>query len=116
VPLGEGGFEIPSPTLLRAGETLMALGIPLEKAFDVIESVARHADSVAQSFVRLFLERVWKPFDQAGQPDTDWPAVLEALERLRPLASETLVAIFQQRMTQATEKAFGRELERRAKG
>jgi hypothetical protein len=33
-----------------------------------------------------------------------------------PLATETLVAIFQQRMTQATEKAFGRELDRRAKG
>ena len=26
VPLGEGRFEIPSPTLLRAGETLMASG------------------------------------------------------------------------------------------
>jgi DNA-binding transcriptional MerR regulator len=116
VPLGEGRFEIPSPTLLRAGETLIALGIPLEKALDVIESLARHADSVSQTFVKLFLERVWKPFDKAGQPDTDWPGVLAALEQLRPLASEALVAIFQQRMTQATEKAFGRELERRAKG
>jgi DNA-binding transcriptional MerR regulator len=116
VPLGEGRYEIPSPTLLRAGETLIGLGISLHKALDVIESVARHADSVAQTFVKLFLERVWKPFDKAGQPDTDWPAVLAALEQLRPLASETLVAIFQQRMTQATEKAFGRELERRSKG
>jgi DNA-binding transcriptional MerR regulator len=116
VPLGEGRYEIPSPTLLSAGETLISLGIPLHKALDVIESVARHADSVAQSFVKLFLERVWKPFDRAGQPDTDWPAVLAALEQLRPLASEVLVAVFQQRMTQATEKAFGRELERRAKG
>src|SRR5215217_8409944 len=114
VPLGEGRFEIPSPTLLRAGETLIGLGIPLHKALDVIESVARHADSVAATFVKLFLERVWKPFDKAGQPDTDWPAVLAALEQLRPLASEVFVAIFQQRMTQATEKAFGRELERRS--
>jgi DNA-binding transcriptional MerR regulator len=116
VPLGEGRYEIPSPTLLRAGETLIALGISLHKALDVIESVARHADSVAQTFVKLFLERVWKPFDRAGQPETDWPAVLAAIEQLRPLASETLVAIFQQRMTQATEKAFGRELDRRSKG
>ncbi len=115
VPLGEGRFEIPSPTLLRAGETLIAFGIPLEKALDVIESVARHADSVSHTFVKLFLERVWKPFDKAGQPENDWPTVLAALEQLRPLASETLVAIFQQRMTQATEKAFGRELDRRAK-
>ena len=116
VPLGKGRFEIPSPTLLRAGETLIAFGIPLEKALDVIEGVARHADSVSQIFVKLFLERVWKPFDKAGQPETDWPTVLAALEQLRPLASETLVAIFQQRMTQAVETAFGRELDRRAKG
>jgi DNA-binding transcriptional MerR regulator len=115
VPLGEGRYEVPSPTVLRAGETLVALGIPLEKALDVIESVARHADSVAQTFVKLFLERIWKPFDKAGQPEMEWPAVLAALEQLRPLASETLVAVFQSRMTQATETAFGRELDRRAK-
>jgi DNA-binding transcriptional MerR regulator len=115
VPLGEGRYEVPSPTLLRAGETLIGLGIPLEKSLDVIEDVSRQADSVAAAFVKLFLDRVWKPFDRAGQPEPDWPGVLAALEQLRPLATEVLVAIFQPRMTQATEKAFGRELERRAK-
>jgi DNA-binding transcriptional MerR regulator len=116
VPLGEGRYEIPSPTLVRAGETLIGLGIPLEKSLDVIENVARQADSVADAFVKLFLDRIWKPFDRAGQPEPDWPAVLAALEQLRPLATEVLVAIFQPRMTQATEKAFGRELDRRSKG
>ena len=116
VPLGEGRYEVPSPTLLRAGETLLGLGIPLDKALDVIEAVARQADSVADAFVKLFLDRIWKPFDRAGQPEPDWPAVLAALEQLRPLATEVLVAIFQPRMTQATEKAFGRELDRRSKG
>jgi DNA-binding transcriptional MerR regulator len=116
VPLGEGRYEIPSPTLVRAGETLIGLGIPLEKSLDVIESVARQADSVAAAFVKLFLDRIWKPFDRAGQPEPDWPAVLAALEQLRPLATDVVVAIFQPRMTQATEKAFGRELDRRAKG
>ena len=112
VPLGEGRYEVPSPTLLRAGETLLGLGVPLERALDVIEAVAREADKVADAFVRLFLERVWKPFDRAGQPEPDWPAVLTALEQLRPLATEVLVAIFQPRMTQATETAFGRTLAR----
>jgi DNA-binding transcriptional MerR regulator len=116
VPLGEGRYEAPSPTLLRAGETLLGLGIPLDKALDVIEEVAGQSEKVADAFVKLFLDRIWKPFDRAGQPDPDWPAVLAALEQLRPLATEVLVAIFQPRMTQATEKAFGRELERRAKG
>jgi DNA-binding transcriptional MerR regulator len=115
VPLGEGRFELPSPTLVRAGETLIGLGIPLEKSLEVIESVARQADSVADAFVKLFLERIWKPFDRAGQPEPDWPTVLAALEQLRPLATEVLVAIFQPRMTSATEKAFGRELDRRSK-
>jgi DNA-binding transcriptional MerR regulator len=116
VPLGEGRYEVPSPSLLRAGETLLGLGIPLAAALDVIEHVARQADSVADAFVKLFLDRIWKPFDRAGQPEPDWPVVLGALEQLRPLATEVLVAIFQPRMTQATEKAFGRELDRRAKG
>ena len=66
MPLGEGRYEVPSPTLLRAGETLLGLGIPLDKALDVIEAVARQADSVADAFVKLFLERIWKPFDRAG--------------------------------------------------
>jgi DNA-binding transcriptional MerR regulator len=115
VPLGGGRYEVPSPTLLRAGEAVVALGVPLDKALDMIEHVSRHAESVSNTFVKLFLDRVWKPFDRAGQPDAEWPAVHEALERLRPLATDTLVAVFQQRMTQAVEKAFGRELARRAK-
>jgi hypothetical protein len=38
--------------------------------------------------------------------------VREALERLRPLASEAVLAAFQQAMTEAVEEAFGKELER----
>ena len=40
----------------------------------------------------------------------------DALERLRPLASEVLLAVFGLAMTEATEKAFGRELERESEG
>src|SRR4051794_30708997 len=113
VPLGDGRFEVPSPTLLRAGEALIALGVPLETALDVIDDAGRHADAVAKSFVGLFMDSVWKPFVEAGQPDADWPKVREALDRLRPLATEALVAVFQQRMTHSTERAFGRALEKR---
>lgn len=116
VPLGEGRYEIPSPTLLGAGEAVVALGVPVEKALDLIEQVGRNAEAVSDVFVKLFLERVWKPFDEAGQPEAEWPRVHETLERLRPLATEALVAVFHQRMTQAVERAFGRAIERRAKG
>jgi DNA-binding transcriptional MerR regulator len=115
VPLGDGRFEVPSPTLLGAGEAVVALGVPLETALDLIESVGGHADAVSKAFVGLFIDRVYKPFAEAGEPEADWPKVREALERLRPLATEALVAIFHQRMTQATERAFGRELDKRSK-
>src|SRR4051794_33340295 len=107
VPLGDGRFEVPSPTLLSAGEAVVGLGVPLETALDLIEHVGRHADAASKAFVRLFMEGVWRPFTEAGQPDADWPKVREALERLRPLATEAMVAIFHQRMTHASERAFG---------
>jgi DNA-binding transcriptional MerR regulator len=110
VALGEDRFELPSPSLMRAGEAIVALGIPLETALDVLERVGHDADEVSETFVRLFMEHVWEPFARAGRPADDWPAVRETLDRLRPMATEVLVAVFHRRMTQATERAFGREL------
>jgi DNA-binding transcriptional MerR regulator len=111
-PLGEGRYEIPSPTLYHAGEELLSLGVSPELVLSAAEQIKRRADAIAAGFVDLFLEGVWKPFMQAGRPDDQWPRVREAFERLRPLASEAVLAAFRQAMTQAVEDAFGKELER----
>jgi hypothetical protein len=58
------------------------------------------------------LEQVWQPFQGEGTPDERWPDVSDALERMRPLASDTMLAIFQMAMDDAVEEAFGRELAR----
>jgi hypothetical protein len=97
----------------RAGDAVVQLGVPLERALDIIEQVGRHADSVAETFVKLFMDSVWKPIAHGGEPGAEWSEARAALERLRPLVTDTLVAVFQRRMTQAVERAFGRELERR---
>ena len=94
----------------RAGIELAALGIPAEKALEIGEKVRRQARGVARVFVEVFVENVWKPFNRAGRPEEEWPKVREALERLRPLASEALLAIFQQVMSEAVEEAAGREI------
>jgi DNA-binding transcriptional MerR regulator len=112
-PLGDGNFEELSPRLARASEELAALGVPPETALDVAATIRRHAEGVAAAFVELFLDQVWKPFEQAGRPPERWPEVREALERLRPLAAESLLAVFQLTMSEAVEEAFGRELDRR---
>jgi DNA-binding transcriptional MerR regulator len=113
VPLGDGRYEILSPTVLRAGEVVRELGVPPEQALDIVERVVRGADGVTKEFVKLFMEQVWRPYRESGR---DLGEVQEAVERLRPLATETLVAVFHLRMTQAVERAFARELEKRSRG
>ncbi len=109
--LGDGLYEERSPRLGRAGLELARLGVDPETGLDVIATARRHAEGVADAYVQLFLNEVWKPFVAAGRPEERWPEVHEALERLRPLAAEVLLAVFGLAMTEATEKAFGRELD-----
>lgn len=116
VPVGLGRYEVPSPTLLSAGEELARLGVAPEATIRVLEQLNRHSEGVAEAFVKLFLEQLWRPFEAAGRPEERLPDVREALERVRPLASEALLAVFQRKMTRAVEQAFGRELERSAEG
>jgi DNA-binding transcriptional MerR regulator len=110
--LGEGRYEVPSPTLYRAGEELLELGVAPETVLGVAEQVKRRSEAIARAFVELFLVAIWKPFVDAGRPEEDWPRVREALERLRPLASDAVLASFQRAMTAAVEQAFGKEIER----
>ncbi len=115
IPLGEDRYEVPSPAILRAAEDVIGRGVPMSSALDVMERVRRHSDAVARAFVRLFLDELWKPFERAGQPEERWPEVTEAIESLRPLASEAVLAAFQLSLASEMEDAFGKTLERQAK-
>jgi DNA-binding transcriptional MerR regulator len=115
VPLGGGRFEAPSPALLDAAEQVMALGISLHAALDLVERVSRDCESISRAFVRLYLKQVWEPFAQAGQPEEGWDEVIAAIGALRAIASEALLAIFKQRMTAQVESASGRLMARQAK-
>jgi DNA-binding transcriptional MerR regulator len=112
--LGEDRFEIRSPRLSHAGSELVSLGVPTERGLDVVEQIRSHADGVAKAFVDLFVAEIWEPFLEAGGPEERWPEVLEALERLRPVATDALVGVFQVLMTERVEERFGQELERMA--
>ena len=115
VPLGEDRFEVPSPALLAAAEEVVALGIPLHAALVLVERMSRDCDSIARDFTKLFLRELWKPFDEAGQPDEGWDELIEGVDSLRPLASAALLALFKLRMTTQLEQAFGKVIEHQAK-
>jgi DNA-binding transcriptional MerR regulator len=115
VDLGDERYEAPSPALIRAAEEVLGMGIELPAALAAIEKLNRNAQSSARTFVDLFVEKVWKPFDDAGRPEEGWEEIIAAIGRLRPLAFDALNATFRLTLTTEIEKAFGEVLERRQK-
>ncbi len=112
--LPNGRFEVPSPRLAKAGLELQRLGVSLERSLEFTGNVREQADRLAQTYVDLFLETVWTPFERAGRPADGWPDVQDALERLHPLASESLLAVFGMAMKAAVDRESARALKRMA--
>jgi DNA-binding transcriptional MerR regulator len=112
VPIGEGRFQAPSPSLLAIAEEVVGRGISLRSALAVLEDVDRHCQSVSRSLVELFVHEIWKPFAQADMPAERWPEIEHAVERLGPVGSEALMSIFQRRLRDQLEEAF-QEITRR---
>jgi DNA-binding transcriptional MerR regulator len=114
-PLGDDRFEVPSPALRRAAEEVTALGIPLPAALALVERVNRECESIARAFVKLYLKELWEPFAHAGQPEERWDEVIEAITKLRGIASEALLGIFKLRMAAEVEGASAKLLEHQVK-
>jgi len=115
VPLGDDRYEARVPSLLDAAEGVLAQGVPLNHALAVLSKVQDRCKSVAREFIRLFLEDVWKPFEEAGYPEERWPDVRAALDQLRPLSTQALMGIYQMTMSDEVDSAFGKQLERLSK-
>jgi DNA-binding transcriptional MerR regulator len=115
VPIGDGRYRAPSPALLAIAEEVVGRGISVRSALSVLEDIDRHCDSVSRSLVELFVDEIWKPFAQADMPAERWPEIEQAVQRLEPVASEALMAIFQRRLGTQLEGAFSEITRRVAK-
>jgi DNA-binding transcriptional MerR regulator len=115
IALGDERYEATAPSLLDVAAEVVARGVPLRHALAVIAKVAEACEGVSREFVRLFMDDVWARFARDGYPESRWSEMIETVERLRPISSEALLAVYQATMTREVEKAFGRELERISK-
>lgn len=115
VPLDDDRYEVLSPTLLRAGIKAMELGVDIELLFDVFKKVNDHTRAIAEAFTKMVDVGVVRPQEKAGLPPESFPTVTAAVEALRPLAAESVMASFRVNMDQAAEEAFGKILQRIAK-
>lgn len=96
-------WRVLQPAVLAAGEELARLGlqVPADRALDVLEAMRTSARAVADAFVRIFDQSVLAPWDARGRPAEEWSEVRDAVERMRPLAGEALLGVFQQVMAEA---------------
>ncbi|AXV06102.1 putative transcription regulator protein [Euzebya pacifica] len=92
-------WRILLPSVLAAGGELADMGLPPERMLDVLETIREHVTPIAAAYVQVFDEAVLAPWDARGRPEGEWSAIREAVDRIRPLAGEALLAVFRQVMT-----------------
>jgi DNA-binding transcriptional MerR regulator len=105
-PVGGDKYEAPNSSLLAVADEAVRSGIPLRAALQAISDVQRHCDAASSAFVKLFVREVWRPFARAHMPAERWPEIEDAIERLRPAATQALTSIFQERLSNQIEGAF----------
>jgi DNA-binding transcriptional MerR regulator len=108
----DGLAEEVAPLVFRGGEVFADIGVPAEALLEVGADVRKHMDAVAKSCLRLFVDYVWQPFEERGQPDEGLEKVLDAAETLRGVAAGAIGSLFQIAMGEVLEKRFGSELRR----
>ena len=107
-----GVAEEVTPLVFRGGEVFADLGVPAEALVDVGGEVRKHMDAIAKACLRLFLDFVWQPFEERGQPDEGLERVLDTVESLKGVAAGAMGSLFQIAMGEMLETRFGSELRR----
>jgi DNA-binding transcriptional MerR regulator len=107
--LPDGRVQVRNPAIIRVGARLAGLGYGIGDLMTVLRVLMQHSRSVADAFVQMFLDVQWKDYVEAGMPPERLPELQDLIEQLQPLASQAVIAAFQQAMTDATTRAFERE-------
>ncbi|HET7310477.1 MAG TPA: MerR family transcriptional regulator [Mycobacteriales bacterium] len=105
----DGRIQVHNPALLRVGRQLADLGYGLEDLLGVLKVLMQHSGEVAEAFVQMFMDVQWADYIEAGRPPERLPELSRLIEQLQPLASQAVVAAFQQAMTEASGRAFTRQ-------
>lgn len=101
-------LRIPSPLLFEAGTELAAVGVPLSEILDLFEKMQADMADVADEFVGIVERNLIDPAElaspSAGQP----AAMLERLQRLRPLAMEVIRPVLARQLNHSINRAVRR--------
>ncbi len=104
------------PFVVRAGAKAMALGFDRGAVLALLPLLGEHLHVIAQRFVDEFRAQIWKPFAEGGFPEERWPAMLDSIRTLLPVASQAVLAVFRDELNNVIDEALGEELGRLAEG
>jgi DNA-binding transcriptional MerR regulator len=96
-------FVSGNPTAIAAGATMAKEGIPLADLLDALSIARPHFNAVAKALVDLVVRQLDRYEADALPPAADVPELVEAIWRLRPLAS----VLVEGEMNRALEEASG---------
>jgi DNA-binding transcriptional MerR regulator len=99
-------FIAPNPTLVLAGAALVAGGMPEHATLDLAAATLTAIDRLAAEFVASFVEHIWAPFEAAGEPLTDVPAIANEIREKRTLAVQSVTTAMANAMEAHIDRAI----------
>lgn len=98
------------PAIVRAGASAVRMGLSPSTVLAMLPLLQAPLRSIADEFVRSVRDEVWQPFADLGMPQDQWPAVLEVIESLLPVAAQAVLALFREQLAQSIEQAMGEQI------
>jgi DNA-binding transcriptional MerR regulator len=106
---GDGeALRVPSPLLLDAGTELASVGVPLGEILDLFEQMQADMADVAEQFIGIVERNVLDPADIASPREGKPGAMVDQLQRLRPLAMEVIRPVLARELTRSINRAVRR--------
>lgn len=92
------------PTIVRAGATVVSMGIEPKTVIDLFPILDARLKDVAEAFVNAVGDEIVDPFVAQGLPPEEFAAILGKIEQLLPIASQVTLAVFRRQLQHAIDE------------
>lgn len=93
-----------SPSFLRIGSALAALGMPPDVLLDEYRQLRDETARIADRFTQIFRTHLWEPFVDQGMPAAEVSRLIGALEKLGPLAEAAVDTSLRHALQESAER------------
>jgi DNA-binding transcriptional MerR regulator len=106
------GANVTDQRIAEIAGSLQELGLPVDDFLQASARIRAKVEEIAEIFEAVWLESIWQPFIDAGMPESELPRLQETAARVKPLAIDTVIALFTSAMDAQIERGIARELGR----